>query len=99
MGEEMLSISPETFEPLLYLGGAAVGAGLLLALLSRRPTLGRGFVYLAPPAGRPRGRGGAGGGAGRLLALLSRRPGLGWGFVYRALPALALLALSWVDVA
>lgn len=62
MGEEMLSISPETFEPLLYLGGAAVGAGLLLALLSRRPTLG-------------------------------------WGFVYLALPALALLALSWVDIA
>ena len=62
MGEEMLSIAPETFAPLLYLAGAAAGVGLLLALLSRRPTLG-------------------------------------WGFVYLAVPALALLALSWVDIA
>jgi phosphatidate cytidylyltransferase len=49
-GEQMLSVGPETFLPLLYLGGAAVGTGLLLALLARRPTLGWGFVYLALPA-------------------------------------------------
>jgi phosphatidate cytidylyltransferase len=61
-GEQMLSISAETFQPLLYLAAAAAGAALLLALLARRPTLG-------------------------------------WGFLYVALPALALLALSWIDVA
>lgn len=61
-GEEMLSIAPETFEPLLYLAGAAGAAGLLLAVLARRATLG-------------------------------------WGFVYLAFPALALVTLSWVDVA
>lgn len=49
-GEEMLSVAPETFEPLLYLFGAAIAAGLLLALTARRPTLGWGFVYLALPA-------------------------------------------------
>lgn len=49
-GEEMLSIASETFEPLLYLAGAAIASGLLLALLARRPTLGWGFIYLALPA-------------------------------------------------
>ncbi|HZG46002.1 MAG TPA: phosphatidate cytidylyltransferase [Allosphingosinicella sp.] len=49
-GEQMLTISPETFEPLVYLGGAAAVLGLLLALLARRPTLGWGFVYIALPA-------------------------------------------------
>ncbi len=49
-GEEMLSIAPETFQPLLYLFGAAIGAGLLLALVARRAVLGWGFVYLALPA-------------------------------------------------
>lgn len=49
-GEQMLSVAPETFEPLLYLGGGAVAVGLLLALLARRPTLGWGFVYIALPA-------------------------------------------------
>ncbi len=49
-GEEMLAIGAETFEPLAYLFGAAVLAGLLLAVLARRPTLGWGFVYLALPA-------------------------------------------------
>jgi len=38
-------------------------------------------------------------GAGLALAAASRRPTLGWGFIYLALPALALLTLSWVDVA
>ena len=48
-GEQRLSVSPDTFAPLLYLGGAAVAIGLMLALLARRPTLGWGFVYLALP--------------------------------------------------
>ena len=42
---------------------------------------------------------GGGIGAGLLLALAARRPVLGWGFVYIALPALALAALSWLDIA
>jgi phosphatidate cytidylyltransferase len=49
-GEQMLSVAPETFEPLLYLGGAGILVGLLLALVARRPTLGWGFVYVALPA-------------------------------------------------
>lgn len=49
-GEEMLAIGIETFQPLLYLLGAALLAGLLLGLLARRPTLGWGFVYVALPA-------------------------------------------------
>jgi len=61
-GEEMLSVSFDTFLPLLALAGMAVGAGLVLTLVARRPTLG-------------------------------------WGFAYLALPALALLTLSWIDVA
>jgi len=50
MGEEMLSVAPDTFLPFLYLAAAAIGAGVLLALLARRPTLGWGFVYVALPA-------------------------------------------------
>lgn len=49
-GEEMLAVGAETFTPLLYLVGGAVLAGLLLALLARRPTLGWGFIYVALPA-------------------------------------------------
>ncbi|HEY0114695.1 MAG TPA: phosphatidate cytidylyltransferase [Allosphingosinicella sp.] len=49
-GEEMLAIGAETFAPLLYLFGAAAAAGLLLALVARRPTIGWGFVYVALPA-------------------------------------------------
>jgi phosphatidate cytidylyltransferase len=50
LGEQMLAIGIETFVPLLYLFGAAVGVGFLLAILARRPTLGWGFVYVALPA-------------------------------------------------
>jgi phosphatidate cytidylyltransferase len=49
-GEEMLSVAADTFMPLLYLAGAAAGAGLLLGLVARRPTLGWGFIYLSLPA-------------------------------------------------
>ncbi len=38
-------------------------------------------------------------GAGLVLAVAARRATLGWGFIYLALPALALLALSWIDIA
>lgn len=49
-GEEMLTVSFETFLPFLTLAGIAAGLGLLLALVSRRPTLGWGFVYIGVPA-------------------------------------------------
>jgi phosphatidate cytidylyltransferase len=49
-GEEMLAIGAETFQPALYLAGGAVAAGLLLAVLARRPTLGWGFAYVALPS-------------------------------------------------
>jgi phosphatidate cytidylyltransferase len=49
-GEDMLAIDAETFWPLVYVGGGAAVGGLLLALLSRRPTLGWGFVYVSVPA-------------------------------------------------
>jgi phosphatidate cytidylyltransferase len=49
-GEEMWAIDEATFTPTVYAMAAAAGAGLLLALASRRPTLGWGFVYVAIPA-------------------------------------------------
>lgn len=49
-GEEMLSVSFETFVPFLILSAVAAGAGLLLAGVSRRPTLGWGLVYIGLPA-------------------------------------------------
>lgn len=49
-GEEMWAIDDATFVPAFYAMAAAVAAGLLLSLTSRRPTLGWGFVYVAVPA-------------------------------------------------
>jgi len=49
-GEEMEAIDAGTFLPVLYLIGAAAAGGLLLALLSRRLTLGWGFFYVAVPS-------------------------------------------------
>jgi phosphatidate cytidylyltransferase len=49
-GEEMWAIDDATFVPAFYAMAAAVAAGLLLYLTSRRPTLGWGFVYVAVPA-------------------------------------------------
>jgi len=48
-GEEMWAIDQETFTPSWMAAAAAIGAALLLALASRRPTLGWGFVYVALP--------------------------------------------------
>lgn len=49
-GEAMLAVGPETFLPLLYLAGAGAAGGLLLALVSRRPSLGWGFFYIGVPS-------------------------------------------------
>lgn len=49
-GQELWSVYFETFVPFLTLCGIAAGAALLLALVSRRPTLGWGFLYIGIPA-------------------------------------------------
>ncbi len=50
VGQDMLAIGAQSFEPLLYGVGATVVAGLILGLAARRKTLGWGFVYVAVPA-------------------------------------------------
>lgn len=48
--QAMLAIDADTAFPLLYGIAAALGAAMLLALLSRRATLGWGYFYIGVPA-------------------------------------------------
>ena len=49
-GEMVLAIGPESFAPAWRGFAAAAALGLLLGLLSRRPTMAWGYVYVAVPA-------------------------------------------------